>query len=203
MPERPTESIDGGRAVVRTLVEELVPIDELERRHRRDTLAWIDSGAPIHRTAKPATPPEHLVSYCVVVDPDRRALLLVDHRLAQRWLPAGGHVEPAERPEQAARRELWEELGLASDFWPGIGDRPLFLTRTRAAGRSTPHLDVSLWFVFTTSRRAELAVDEREFAGARWWGLDEIGPAVAEGVRFDEHLPRFVAKLARYGLKAS
>ncbi|HET6833936.1 MAG TPA: hypothetical protein VFH30_08700 [Acidimicrobiales bacterium] len=54
------------------------------------------SGAPIWRTAKPATPPKHLVAYFVLVDSAAHSCLLVDHRLADLWLPTGGHVEPGE-----------------------------------------------------------------------------------------------------------
>lgn len=92
------------------LVTEVVggihPLDERERRDQAETLAWIASGAPLCRTAKPATPPEHLVSYAVVVDPAAGQALLVDHRLSGLWLPAGGHVDPGEHPAATARREL-------------------------------------------------------------------------------------------------
>jgi hypothetical protein len=56
------------RAAIRDEVASILPLDELEETHRSDALAWIDSGAPLCRTAKPATPPKHLVSYIAVVD---------------------------------------------------------------------------------------------------------------------------------------
>jgi hypothetical protein len=82
------------RAATRTLVAAIEPGDDLEVGHQRRVLAWIDSGEPLWRTAKPSTPPMHLVSYAVVVDPDTDQVLLVDHRLARRWLPTGGHIDP-------------------------------------------------------------------------------------------------------------
>lgn len=78
------------RAAIRREVASIQPYDELEKTHRIDALAWIDSGAPLFRTAKPATPPKHLVSYFAVVD--GREILLVDHKSAQLWLPPGGHA---------------------------------------------------------------------------------------------------------------
>jgi 8-oxo-dGTP pyrophosphatase MutT (NUDIX family) len=56
-------SLDGParvRAAIRDEVASILPLDELEETHRSDTLAWIDSGATLCRTAKPATPPKHL-----------------------------------------------------------------------------------------------------------------------------------------------
>jgi 8-oxo-dGTP pyrophosphatase MutT (NUDIX family) len=178
------------------------PFDAIEADHRADTLAWIDSEAPIHRTAKPATPPRHLVSYCVLVDPGARSALLVDHRNAQRWLPTGGHVELDEHPAEAARREMAEELAISPPFHPATGPTPLFLTVSETGGRSTPHTDVSLWFVFVGAEGQRVQADPREFAGARWWPFDDIGATgsgsgAPEGSRFDIHLPRFLAKLDR------
>ncbi len=69
------------RAAIRGEVELIVPLDEVERTHQAEALTWIDSGAPLCRTAKPATPPKHLVSYFAVVDGDN--ILLVDHKSAQ------------------------------------------------------------------------------------------------------------------------
>lgn len=40
-------------------------------------------------------------------------LLLSRHRARATWETQGGHIEPGETPDQAARRELWEESGAA------------------------------------------------------------------------------------------
>lgn len=42
-------------------------------------------------------------------------LLLSRHKSRETWETQGGHIEPGEIPEAAARRELWEESG-ALDF---------------------------------------------------------------------------------------
>ena len=97
------------RSAIRDEVASIWHFDELEEIHRADALAWIDSGAPLCRTAKPATPAKHLVSYFAVVDGGN--ILLVDHRNAQLWLPPGGHVEPRGAPagngEAGARGRAW------------------------------------------------------------------------------------------------
>ena len=181
------------RAEIRRIVSDIAPADELERTHQAEVLAWIDRGAGLHRLAKPATPPEHLVSYCIAIDPRRRSALLVDHRDAGLWLPTGGHVEPHEHPVEAARRELNEELGLAIDFWAGAGSEPFFVTRTRTQGRSAGHVDISLWYVFATDETVSYDPDPGEFADTRWWPMADITDR--PGARFDPHLPRFAAKV--------
>ncbi len=47
----------------------------------------------------------------VFVTWDNRVLLHWHAKLA-RWLPPGGHIEPHEIPDDAARREVWEETGV-------------------------------------------------------------------------------------------
>ncbi|HMI92334.1 MAG TPA: NUDIX domain-containing protein [Polyangiales bacterium] len=101
------------RELIRSELAAIEPFDVLEHDHLADALAWVDSGAEIFRTAKPATPPKHLVSYFVVVDADW--ILLVDHKNARLWLPTGGHVEMNEHPRATVVRELEEELGLRAE----------------------------------------------------------------------------------------
>jgi 8-oxo-dGTP diphosphatase len=163
--------------------------DELEARHRADTLAWLEATDDVYRRVKPATPPRHLVSYVVPTDPADGAMLLVAHRNAGLWLPPGGHVEPDEDPLLTARRELAEELGLPGD---GVPATPAFLTVTETVGIDSGHTDVSLWFVADVSRDATLTPDVGEFSSVRWWSPAEI--TAADPTAFDPHLGRFLNK---------
>jgi 8-oxo-dGTP pyrophosphatase MutT (NUDIX family) len=179
------------RLAMRTQIAEIVraiqPYDPLEGAHVAATIAWIDSGAPLCRVAKPATPPQHLVSYAAVVDLTSELLLLVDHRQSGLWLPSGGHVEPGEHPDATAQRELWEELHIPARF---VFRRPLFLTVTQTVGATAGHTDVSLWYVLHADSRAALWYDQGEFQQIAWFSL---GTMLFE--RTDPHMRRFVAKL--------
>lgn len=53
--------------------------------------------------------------YVVVLSRYQGKLLLSRHKDRNTWETQGGHIEPGETPEQAARRELWEESG-AEEF---------------------------------------------------------------------------------------
>ncbi len=162
------------------------PLDAREAADLADTLAWIDSGAPLCRTAKPATPPKHLVSYFLVVDGEH--VLLVDHINAGLWLPTGGHVEPNEHPWATVRREAYEELGIECGPEPC---KPLFLTVTETVGQTAGHTDVSLWYVLPGDRAASLAWDAGEFRSVAWFHKDRV-----PFQRGDPHLARFLRKLA-------
>lgn len=174
------------RSAIRQEVVSIEPFDELEQLHRAEVLAWIDSGAQLCRTQKPAIPPKHLVSYFVLVDHDH--VLLVDHRNAQLWLPSGGHVEPGEHPRATVARELKEELGLELE---GATEAPLMLTVSETVGITAGHIDVSLWYVVAADRHASLDFDAEEFHRVQWFRIGE-----APVSRSDPHLERFLRKLA-------
>lgn len=175
------------RALLRAELAAIAPLDALEARQLAETRAWVGSGAPLCRLARPATPPKHLVSYFALVDQGH--ILLVDHRNARLWLPSGGHVEPLEPPRATVARELAEELGLdvaEADIGP-----PRFLTCTTTVGLTAGHEDVSLWYVLRGDRHgAPLRFDPTEFETVRWFAFDQVPLA-----RSDPHMGRFLSKL--------
>ncbi|HEY0682383.1 MAG TPA: NUDIX domain-containing protein [Steroidobacter sp.] len=175
------------RSAIRGEVASIEPLDEVERAHIEDTLAWIDSGAELCRIQKPAIPPKHLVSYFVLVDEEH--VLLVDHKNASLWLPTGGHVEPGEHPRATVARELREELGLELRQ-PVMA--PLMLTCSQTVGITAGHTDVSLWYVIDANRSEPLTFDTEEFNSVRWFHAGE-----APLSRSDPHLQRFLNKLNR------
>ena len=168
-------------------VEGLEALDEVERGHRADALAWIASGVEIFRVQKPATPPKHLVSYFVVMDGDY--VLLVDHKKAQRWLPSGGHVEPNEHPRTTVQREAVEELGAQADF---LQAGPVMLSMMETVGTVEKHTDVCFWYLLKGDRSKEIRFDESEFNSVKWFHVDEIPYE-----KSDPNMKRFVDKLQK------
>jgi hypothetical protein len=78
--------------LVREMVVQLDPVDEVETEHRSQVLRWLASTDDVFRRAKPAEPAQHLVSYVVPVDAADGSILLVDHINAGLWLPPGVHL---------------------------------------------------------------------------------------------------------------
>lgn len=96
VPERADAPADGARA-------------------RADARA---DGAPGDEThAAEGTPERDWCATAFIAWRDR--LLLHHHAKLQRWLPPGGHVEPAELPDDAAVREVFEETGVVVEL---VGD---------------------------------------------------------------------------------
>ena len=179
------------RQHIRSEIASIQPGDALETQQHTEALAWVDSGVELIRQVKPATPPKHLVSYFAVVDGEH--ILLVDHKNAQLWLPAGGHVEVGEHPRETVRRELFEELGFAAahDIGP-----PLMLTCAETVGLTAGHTDVSLWYVVHAPRTQALRFDAGEFHAVRWFAFADVPLA-----RSDPHMDRFIAKLQRQSMQ--
>jgi 8-oxo-dGTP diphosphatase len=173
------------RRQIRAEFSSIQPLDALEQAHIAEAIEWLDSGAELCRLAKPATPPQHLVSYFVVVDDGH--VLLVDHRNAQLWLPPGGHVEPGEHPRTTVLRELEEELGFSASH---AVQAPVLLTATTTVGLTAGHTDVSLWYVVRASRAQKIDFDEKEFNAVRWFPFTEVPLE-----RSDPHMDRFLRKL--------
>jgi 8-oxo-dGTP diphosphatase len=178
--------------VVHDLVRGIQPGDALEAEQQKATVSWLEATDDVFRRIKPAIPDQHLVSYVVLIDPDDRSTLLVDHRNAGLWLPPGGHVDPDEHPADSADREAREELGIQPVF-AHPSRRPFFLTVTRTVGEDHGHTDVSLWFLLEGRRGMPLSPDPREFTQTRWWTQEDVRVAVPQ--RFDPHFQRFMAKL--------
>lgn len=189
---KPTEDV---RFIVQKTIEGLTPFDSLELQHIQDALEWTKSGADLFRVKKPATPPKHLVSYFVLIDPVQKSLLLVDHIKAQLWLPTGGHVEQNEDPRETVEREAIEELRIKATFLNGKTS-PFFITVTQTVGLTAGHTDVSLWYLLRGSVHDFIDYDKTEFNDIEWFSFNEI--LQSDSVIFDPHLQRFTKKLMDY-----
>lgn len=179
------------RVIVRDRVSSVIPADSAESADRGNILDWVDSGAPLFRTAKPSTPPRHLAVYAAVISEADRAVMLVAHTKAQAWLLPGGHVDPGEDPRWSVQREVEEELGLTPEFHGAFG-QPFFCSITETRGADS-HTDVTLWFVFRGDPAAQIRPDLGEFSEVRWAPIEKTD--WSKGC-YDPHMDRFIRKLS-------
>jgi 8-oxo-dGTP pyrophosphatase MutT (NUDIX family) len=99
------------------------------------------------------------------------------------WLTPGGEIEAGESPIGAARRELWEELGLSVEVRGPVYEEA---TQFEHQGEMRDNHD----FVFVAQCGVEAPVlrgvtaDEIAIMKEiRWWGAEEVERALAGGVR--------------------
>ncbi len=140
----------------------------------------------------------HFTATAFVVDSRKRALLLWHKRLG-RWMPAGGHVDENELPEDAAKRECKEETGLDVEILglgSGLGETEADLfTGNPAEGRmlkkplallleeipaskernepAHQHMDF-LYLARPLDETQVLRMAEAEASDMRWFTRDEV-----------------------------
>ena len=175
------------RNQIKKIIKSIQPYDRQERDDLYFTSEWIDSGVEIFRISKPANPDIHIVAYFLLIDPVSKKILLVDHKKATMWIPAGGHIEVDEHPKETVKREIVEELGIEANFFL---EDPFFLTISKTSGTVQIHTDIALWYLLKGGEKLKYLYDQEEFHGIKWFSLDEIPFEKAE-----PHLKRCISKL--------
>jgi 8-oxo-dGTP pyrophosphatase MutT (NUDIX family) len=80
------------------------------------------------------------------------------------WETVHGRIEPGERPEEAARRELREETGLAPDRLYAVTVQPFYMARVGV---------VDLAVVFAAFVRSDGVTTADEHSAYEWLSTDE------------------------------
>jgi len=127
------------------------------------------------------TRPETSGVKCVLTNGER--VLLVRHSYGPRaWDLPGGSVRSGENPENTARREMQEELGLDVERWRPIGRLDVEIDHRRD----------SIHCFAAELPSPEVTIDQAELTAARWFDPDELPGvgvhtrqilALADGVR--------------------
>ncbi|HRE22607.1 MAG TPA: NUDIX domain-containing protein [Rhabdaerophilum sp.] len=134
------------------------------------------------------TYPGHVTTSALIVSPDMRQTLLIDHRTLKRWLQPGGHYEPADCFWQSALREANEETaveGLRLHPWHGGKDRPFLIDSHDVPGKAargeTPHVHHDLQYLFVADPARPLTAQLDEVVAACWHpigALADVAPRV-------------------------
>ena len=109
---------------------------------------------------------------CIVSNGDY--LVLVRHAYGSHaWDLPGGGIKRGERPLDAARREMAEELGIETDDWRSLGE----------AWATVYHRRDTLYCFQAEVRSRELSVELAELTDARWFPRDELPRDLGKYVR--------------------
>lgn len=119
--------------------------------------------------------------FCVTsytVRPEDGKFLFIKHRKLNKWLPPGGHVDPNERPDEAALRECLEETGIHGEIVslnPNIRDllpSAFAIQLNVIQPNEHEHMDL-IYLIAAYSGQKEL-MNMNETDGTGWFSAEEI-----------------------------
>lgn len=100
---------------------------------------------------------------CVLTDGDR--ILLVRHTYGPRaWDLPGGAMHSGEAPQDAARREMMEELGIEISEFSDVGEMVIH----------NSHRDDHVYYFSAELRSPSMTIDRGELITARWFRRQEL-----------------------------
>ncbi|HHX58763.1 MAG TPA: NUDIX hydrolase [Candidatus Moranbacteria bacterium] len=105
----------------------------------------------------------------VIIENKKGERLMIERKnLPFGWACPAGHIDEGESPEEAARREVKEEVGLA------LGDLELKAHEFIAWNECSQGVKGHDWFVFATSDYAgEIRIEKTEVKNYQW--VDKAG----------------------------
>ena len=126
------------------------------------------------------TMPGHVTGSALVLSPDKTKILLIYHKLFNKWLQPGGHWDPEDsNPRAAARREAVEETSVKiAKQLPAFGDNlqvPLSISShtipARPEKQEAEHTHHDLRYVFLAADET-LSHQAEEVHAAAWFSFD-------------------------------
>jgi len=139
----------------------------------RQNISWVPHPNTVELRALSNLPDAHLMSsaYVLAFDQDNRVLLA---DLNRGWDIPGGHIDPGETAEEAARREAQEETGAIIGEMELIAGQYIIMEGDKPKDYKYPFpLSVQPLFMSTDFTLGEFTQDEDSF-GRGFFTLDEI-----------------------------
>lgn len=155
-------------------------------------LRWqIDQNHPL---TERTTMPGHITTSAIVLSPDHKQVLLIDHIATGRWLQPGGHYEQAAKLYLSAQREAVEETGVSGlrlhRWHDEAADVPFAIDSQDVQGKQArgekEHVHHDFQYLFIADPAKPLTAQEEEVRAAQWKPaseLMEISPKAAIRLR--------------------
>ncbi len=120
----------------------------------------------------------HLCSFFLPVHKESKSVFLGHHIKAGSWIPPGGHIDPAESPLDAVKREIGEELSmqLTNEVINLFNLSVIHINDNRLC---KTHYD--FWYAVFTDKKNFL-FDKKEFYNAEWFSIEDAFKKVTNPV---------------------
>lgn len=141
----------------------------------------------------------HMTSSAFVINKERDKVLMVHHNIYNSWSWTGGHMDGDNDFLKVAIKELEEETGVTDikvikeeifslDVLPVKG-------HIKRGKYVSPHLHLSVAYVFEANDEQELSVKEDENSGVKWIPLNKLKEYTKKEPNMQELYDKFIAKL--------
>lgn len=112
--------------------------DQILRTERN--ISWLPQPNESQHVLSSVLPPLDAISTAFIFAFEGEQLMM-SHLVKRGWDIPGGHIEPGETPEEAARRELYEETGTRVGPLQLFGYQHMHMSGPRPTGYSYPYPD--------------------------------------------------------------
>lgn len=124
---------------------------------------------------------------CAIFILNDHKTLLIKHKKLSRWLPPGGVIEKHETPDEAALREVFEEVGLKVELLDGkqehLGDVKVIHQPVQIQVEHNPHGDDNLDFIYYAKLSNDLSpicLNQIEASNYSWFDEQMIQEFIHE-----------------------
>ncbi len=124
----------------------------------------------------------HITASGIILSPDYKKILLIKHKILNKFLQPGGHVDSLELPFDAAKREVMEETGLRDlEYLPFDFQNPnlpldigthYIPANPKKSEEAHYHHDFRYCFVVKNIENIKLGLNE--VSELKWLEIDEL-----------------------------
>ena len=157
------------------LIKEFVPFNEQERMDKEATLKYINMFDDILKRDNEMV---HITSSGFVINKNKDKVLMVHHNIFKAWSLTGGHADGDEDLINVAMTEITEETGVKdihaiTDKIVSLDILPVF-SHVRKGKYVTPHLHISVIYVFEANENDQVVVKPDENSAIKWIPFNEV-----------------------------
>lgn len=156
-------------------IEEYIPVNEQEVKDKESILMCINNFEDIFTRKNVVC---HLTSSAFVVNKEKDKALMAYHNIYKSWAWTGGHMDGDEDFLKVAFKELEEETGLknARLLYNGIASLDVLPVNghIKRGEFVSPHLHLSIAYLFEGDEDEEIRMKEDENSGVKWIPIKDL-----------------------------